>query len=95
MPSPYGGPLLGTRRILLAHWRRWRRLPEPTKDSLQKVGLRQALSERLFVIMHRNALRATDFFRIPEDQTVEIGMRMHATSLAELDLENKRNSSGQ
>lgn len=95
VPSPYGGPLLGTRRILLAHWRRWRRLPEPTKDSLQKVGLRQALSERLFVIMHRNALRATDFFRIPEDQTVEIGMRMHATSLAELDLENKRNSSGQ
>jgi len=36
----------------------------------------------MFVVMHRNAMRATDFFKIPEDQTVEIGMRLHATSLS-------------
>ena len=43
--------------------------------------MRQALSERLFVLMHRNALRATDFFRIPDDRTVEIGLRLHTTAL--------------
>jgi len=39
------------------------------------------LSERLFVLMHRNALRTTDFFHIPDDLTVEIGMRLHTVKL--------------
>ncbi len=82
VPSPYGGPLLGFRRWLAGRWRRWRGWPEPSPGAVHRVGLRQALSERMFVVMHRNAMRATDFFKIPEDQTVEIGMRLHATSLS-------------
>ncbi|MDN5864347.1 MAG: KUP/HAK/KT family potassium transporter [Gammaproteobacteria bacterium] len=85
VPSPYGGPLLGLRRRLAAYWRRRRGKPEAGPESPKRVGLRQALSERLFVIMHRNALRATDFFSIPDDFTVEIGLRLHTTSLSEPD----------
>jgi len=82
VPSPYGGPLLGLRRRLAAYRRRRRGEPAPEPESPQRVGLRQALSERLFVLMHRNALRATDFFSIPDDFTVEIGLRLHTTSLS-------------
>jgi KUP system potassium uptake protein len=32
--------------------------------------------ERLFVLMSRNALRATSFFKIPPDRVVEIGMQV-------------------
>src|SRR5699024_3123320 len=82
VPSPYGGPLLGLRRWLVAWWCRHQGKPEPEPESPRRVGLRQALSERLFVLMHRNALRATDFFNIPDDFTVEIGLRLHTTSLS-------------
>ena len=81
VPAPYGGPLLGIRHELSTLWRRWRRLPQPPPRGSRRVGMRQAISERLFVLMHRNALRATDFFRIPDDRTVEIGMRLHTTAL--------------
>jgi KUP system potassium uptake protein len=32
--------------------------------------------ERLFVLMSRNALRATVFFRIPPERVVELGMQV-------------------
>lgn len=83
--SPYGGPFLGLRRALAAWRRRRGGQPPPAPQHPGRVGLRQALSERLFVIMHRNALRATDFFGIPDDFTVEIGLRLHTTSLADAD----------
>ncbi len=82
LPAPYGGPLLGLRRWLTHHWRAWRKLPEPVLRGPAKVGLRQAISERIFVLMHRNVLRATDFFSIPDEYTVELGMRLHTTTLA-------------
>ncbi len=81
MPASYGGPLFGLRHWLAGWWRRWRHLPEPPPHGPRRVGMRQAISERMFVLMHRNALRATDFFRIPDDRTVEIGMRLHTTAL--------------
>ena len=34
--------------------------------------------ERLYVFMFRNALRATDFYRIPPRQAVEIGLWVEA-----------------
>ncbi|HEX5313316.1 MAG TPA: KUP/HAK/KT family potassium transporter, partial [Gammaproteobacteria bacterium] len=82
VPSPYGGPFLGLRRWLLMQWCRWRRLPVPPLREPLRVGLRQAISERLFALLHRNAPRATDFFGIPDDFTVEFGLRLHSTSLA-------------
>ena len=36
------------------------------------------LRERLYVFMFRNALRATDFYRIPPRQAVEIGLWVEA-----------------
>ncbi|MGH8160822.1 MAG: KUP/HAK/KT family potassium transporter, partial [Gammaproteobacteria bacterium] len=82
VPSPYGGPLLGLRRALGKWWRVRHGIEEPVREEPERVGLRQAISERLFVLMHRNALRATDFFNIPDDYTVEIGLRLHTRSLA-------------
>jgi KUP system potassium uptake protein len=32
--------------------------------------------EKLFSLMTRNALPATDFFRIPSERVVELGMRI-------------------
>jgi hypothetical protein len=32
--------------------------------------------------MHRNALRATDFFRVPDDLTVEMGLRLQTAVLS-------------
>ena len=32
--------------------------------------------ERLFVLMARNALRATSFFKIPPDRVMEVGMQV-------------------
>ncbi len=85
VPSPYGGPLLGLRRALAKWWRARHGIAEPPREEPERVGLRQAVSERLFVLMHRNALRATDFFNIPDDYTVEIGLRLHTRSLARSD----------
>jgi KUP system potassium uptake protein len=83
VPSPYGGPFLGLRRKLGVWWRARRGIAEPEREGPERVGLRQVISERLFVLMHRNVLRATDFFNIPDDYTVEIGLRLHTTSLAD------------
>ncbi|MGH8225273.1 MAG: potassium transporter Kup [Gammaproteobacteria bacterium] len=83
VPSPYGGPFLALRQRLAARRRKRRGLPQPERKGPARVGLRQAVSERLFVLMHRNALRATDFFNVPDDYTVEIGLRLHTTSLAD------------
>ena len=35
-----------------------------------------AWREKLFSFMSRNAIRATDFYRIPPDRTVELGLRL-------------------
>ena len=32
--------------------------------------------ERLFVLMSRNAIRATSFFKIPPDRVMEVGMQV-------------------
>jgi KUP system potassium uptake protein len=32
--------------------------------------------ERLFALMSRNALRPTDFFRIPPNRVIELGMQV-------------------
>jgi KUP system potassium uptake protein len=37
--------------------------------------------DRLFAFMSRNALRATDFYQIPPERTVEIGIRLHLSKL--------------
>ncbi len=81
VPAPYGGPLYSLRSWLGTNWRKWRHLPEPEQLSVREAGIRQALSERLFVLMHRNAMRATDFFKIPDDRTVEFGLRVRTTAL--------------
>lgn len=80
VPAAYGGPMLRLRRWAT---RRWRRLPEPPHRPPRKAGLVQAISERVFVLMHRNALRATDFFRIPDNLTVEMGLRLQAAALSQ------------
>ena len=38
--------------------------------------------ERLFVSMSRNAVKATDFFRIPTNRVVELGSRIEIGSQA-------------
>lgn len=81
VPARYGGPLYGFRQWFGRHWRKWRRLPEPERAAGQEVGIMQAISERVFVLMHRNAMRATDFFKIPDDRTVEFGLRVRTTAL--------------
>jgi len=91
VPAPYGGPLYSLRGWLAGYWRKWRHLPEPEQLSVREAGIRQALSERLFVLMHRNAMRATDFFKIPDDRTVEFGLRVRTTALTrEEELERQR-----
>lgn len=80
VPARYGGPLYALRRWLGVQWRKWRRLPEPERTT-HEAGIRQAISERIFVVMHRNAMRATDFFKISDDKTVEFGLRVHTTAL--------------
>jgi hypothetical protein len=66
-------------------------LPEPERTGGQEVGIMQAISERVFVLMHRNAMRATDFFKIPDDRTVEFGLRVSTTALTrEEQLERQR-----
>lgn len=47
----------------------------------EKSGLFQSISERMFVLMHRNSVRATDFLQIPDELTVEMGMRIEAKAL--------------
>jgi len=37
--------------------------------------------EKLFAFMSRNAIRATDFYQIPPDRTVELGLRLRLTDL--------------
>jgi KUP system potassium uptake protein len=37
--------------------------------------------EKLFAFMSRNAIRATDFYQIPPDRTIEIGLRLRLTDL--------------
>ncbi|HYW76664.1 MAG TPA: KUP/HAK/KT family potassium transporter [Gammaproteobacteria bacterium] len=81
VPASYGGPLHGPRQWFARYWRKWRRLPEPERAPGQEVGIIQAISERVFVLMHRNAMRATDFFKIPDDRTVEFGLRVRTTAL--------------
>lgn len=81
VPAPYGGPLFGLRRWLARYWRKWRHLPEPEQLNVREAGIFQAISERLFVLMHRNAIRVTDFFKIPDDRTVEFGLRVRTTAL--------------
>jgi KUP system potassium uptake protein len=41
-----------------------------------------AWREKLFVFMSRNAIRATDFYQIPPDRTVELGIRLRVAGLA-------------
>jgi KUP system potassium uptake protein len=40
-----------------------------------------AWREKLFAFMSRNALRATDFYQIPPDRTMELGIRLRLTDL--------------
>ena len=40
-----------------------------------------AWREKLFAFMSRNALRATDFYQIPPDRTMELGLRLQLTDL--------------
>lgn len=44
----------------------------PTKDMPTMTAWR----EKLFSFMSRNAIRATDFYQIPPDRTVELGLRL-------------------
>ena len=44
----------------------------PTKGMPTMMAWR----EKLFVFMSRNAIRATDFYQIPPDRTVELGLRL-------------------
>ena len=44
----------------------------PTKTLPSMMGWR----EKLFAFMSRNAIRATDFYQIPPDRTVELGLRL-------------------
>ncbi len=82
VPAVYGGPLLRFRRWVLVQWLGKRNPTEPPHRIQEKAGLVRAISERVFVLMHRNALRATDLFRIPDDLTVEMGLRLQTASLS-------------
>lgn len=82
----YRGPLYTLRRWVAIHTRRRRRttVSSPRMAEIyrpRKVSLSRMISEHVFVWMHRNALRATDFFQIPDDRTVEIGTRLQTTAL--------------
>ena len=60
--------------------------PLVTEDTTYFVGTETLIAtkrpgmplwrERLFVLMSRNALRATSFFRIPPDRVMEVGMQV-------------------
>ena len=71
--------------------RRWREaascgLPIAPQDTTYFLGTETLLAtkrpgmplwrERLFVLMSRNALRATSFFKIPPDRVMEVGMQV-------------------
>ena len=90
VPSSYVGPLFGLRRLVAKYRAKWRHLPEPEPLSADVGGIIQAMSERLFVLMHRNAMRVTDFFRIPDDKTVEFGMRIGTTMLTREEVLERR-----
>ncbi|MDE2196157.1 MAG: potassium transporter Kup [Gammaproteobacteria bacterium] len=49
----------------------------PTKQ----VPAMMAWREKLFVFMSRNAIRATDFYQIPPDRTVELGLRLRLAEI--------------
>lgn len=40
-----------------------------------------AWREKLFAFMSRNAIRATDFYQIPPDRTVELGLRLRSSEI--------------
>jgi KUP system potassium uptake protein len=40
------------------------------------IGFRWAWRDALFIVLSRNARRATNFFQIPPDRVVEIGMQL-------------------
>lgn len=82
VPGRYSGPFRGLRRHIGMIWRGIHHLPDSTDPGTAGTGLVQAISERLFALMHRNALRATDFFEIPDDRTVEMGLRIRTSMLA-------------
>ncbi|MGH8399033.1 MAG: potassium transporter Kup, partial [Gammaproteobacteria bacterium] len=44
----------------------------PTKNMPTMIAWR----EKLFAFMSRNAIRATDFYQIPPDRTIELGLRL-------------------
>jgi KUP system potassium uptake protein len=37
--------------------------------------------EKLFAFMSRNAMRATDFYQIPPERTVELGLRLQLADI--------------
>ena len=57
--------------------------PAHPSSEIEKSGIFQSISERIFVLMHRNSVRATDFLQIPDELTVEMGMRLKAKTLVE------------
>jgi KUP system potassium uptake protein len=46
--------------------------------------------ENLFAFMSRNAIRATDFYQIPPDRTVELGLRLRLADIGS----GRRNGDG-
>ena len=51
--------------------------------------------QMLFAVMARNAVRATDFFKLPPYRTVELGMRLELMPMAYLGLKpHKKNGNG-
>lgn len=49
----------------------------PTKNTPTMMTWR----EKLFAFMSRNAIRATDFYQIPPDRTVELGLRLRMAEI--------------
>ena len=83
VPGSYISPLVQLLNWIRRATNRVAGRPARPASEVARSTFFQSISERIFVLMHRNSVRATDFLQIPDELTVEMGMRLKAKALVE------------
>ena len=83
VPGSYISPLVQLLNWIRRATNRVAGRPARPASEVARSTFFQSISERIFVLMHSNSVRATDFLQIPDELTVEMGMRLKAKALVE------------